>query len=102
MEVTKLRVLHMEEPLGIDRNPYFSWKLESQQNDTVQSTYHITVREQDSDKIVWDTGVQHGRANAFIPYGGAPLPRPAIVGRCGWRTIMAACPMPRLILRPLF
>ncbi len=73
MEVTKLRVLHMEEPLGIDRNPYFSWKLESQQNDTVQSTYHITVREQDSDKIVWDTGVQHGRANAFIPYGGAPL-----------------------------
>ena len=37
MEITELKTLHMTDPLGIDVTPYFSWKLRSEQPDTVQT-----------------------------------------------------------------
>lgn len=45
MEVSEVKVLYTENPLGIDRKPWFSWKLKSNTDSTRQTAYRITVTE---------------------------------------------------------
>ncbi len=72
MQLTRLRVLHMENSLGIDENPWYSWVLKSEKPDTMQTGYRIRVTEE-AGNPVWDSGMQTGDENTFIPYEGAPL-----------------------------
>lgn len=71
MKLYNLTVNHMSECLGLEGNPYFSWKIESDENDTCQLSYHITVR--NDNKTVWDSGVNESGKTAFISYEGEPL-----------------------------
>lgn len=79
MEITRLRTLHQENPLGIDVTPYFSWVLQGTEKDLVQEQYRIRVTEEGG-KVVWDSGERASGENTFIPYEGEQLK-----GRTGYR-----------------
>lgn len=72
MEITELKTLHMTDPLGIDVTPYFSWKLRSEQPDTVQTQYQLTVTDPDG-RTVLDAGPIATDKNTYIAYAGEPL-----------------------------
>lgn len=72
MELYALKTLHMTEPLGIDQTPYFSWKLASDEQNTMQTAYHIRVCEEIG-ALVWDSGRQESEADSFVSYEGHPL-----------------------------
>ncbi len=58
-------------PLGIDEvQPRFSWKLESDQKDTVQAAYHLTVS---NGEVMWDSGRVDSDQSILIEYMGAML-----------------------------
>lgn len=42
--------------------------------DQSQSTYHITARDPDTSKVLWDSGVVKSSETLSIEWGGAPLP----------------------------
>lgn len=73
MKLTHLQTLGMSEPLGIDRSPYYSWMLDSDENDTLQAAYRLTLDKAASGERVWDSGRVAGRENAFVPYTGPAL-----------------------------
>jgi alpha-L-rhamnosidase len=72
ISLTKLRCLHMTEPQGIDVLPYFSWIIESDQREVMQTSYQISVVEIGG-SIVWDTGRVESDASTFVPYEGSLL-----------------------------
>ena len=41
MKIKELKVLNMTEPCGIGDSPYFSWIIESDRQDTVQTVYSL-------------------------------------------------------------
>ena len=70
--LTNLRVLSLENPLGMDTKPYFSWMLESKVLDTMQHSYRLTVTDERG-MLCWDTGVLLSDRNTFLPYSGEAL-----------------------------
>ena len=70
--LTNLRVLSLENPLGMDTKPYFSWMLESKVPDTMQHSYRLTVTDERG-MLCWDTGVLLSDRNTFLPYSGEAL-----------------------------
>ncbi len=72
MELKRLRTLHMENPMGIDVNPYFSWMLESERQNVIQKSYRLYVKDSQED-FVWDSGWVESDENTFIPYEGEKL-----------------------------
>ncbi len=72
MELKRLRTLHMENPMGIDVNPYFSWMLESKRQNVIQKAYRLYVKDLQGD-FVWDSGWIESDENTFIPYEGEKL-----------------------------
>ena len=69
-ELYDLKVLHMEQPV-IDKNPYFSWKMQSSEKSILQIAYQIVVR--NGSRILWDTGKVVSSKQSFIEYAGMPL-----------------------------
>ncbi len=72
MELKRLRTLHMEQPVGIDAIPYFSWILESDQKDVMQASYRIRVTDE-AGQLFWDSKVRESDQNTFVNYEGKPL-----------------------------
>ncbi|MDE7186049.1 MAG: hypothetical protein K2O13_00845, partial [Lachnospiraceae bacterium] len=55
MQITDLRTEYQKNPLGMDTaKPRFSWKIESDQADTMQTAYQIQVTSEG--QMVWDGG----------------------------------------------
>lgn len=87
MELVNLKTLQLEEPLGTGKHPYFSWMMISDEPDTVQVSYRITVRaadidmhnarsadtEPESGEYIYDTGVVEDSVNVYLAYRGQPL-----------------------------
>ncbi|MGF7018473.1 alpha-L-rhamnosidase [Lachnospiraceae bacterium PF1-21] len=71
MQIKELKILNTNHPLGIDCCPFFSWIMESDKQNTIQSTYEIIVRNTHS--ILWDTGKVKSNKSCFIQYEGMPL-----------------------------
>ena len=71
MNLTRLRVNHRVAPLGIDGVPEFSWQMESDIPNTMQTAYRIVVRA--AEKEVWDSGRVESWKQTFVLYEGAPL-----------------------------
>ena len=67
LKLTDLRVSSRVNPVGLDVQPDFSWKLESDQPDTVQTTYRLQAGD-------WDTGRVESDESLYIPYEGPALP----------------------------
>ena len=71
MKVYDLTCNHRKELLGTDQLPYFSWKIESEEENTLQKSYRIIVK--DKDDTVYDSGITESQDLAFIPYQGEKL-----------------------------
>lgn len=72
MKVYSLKTMHVEKPIGIDQTPYFSWKIESDESDVLQTAYQITVSLLDG-AVVWDSGKVESDQSIFIVYDGDDL-----------------------------
>ena len=71
MRVYDLKTLHETELLGLDTRPYFSWKMESMEKDTLQTAYQIQVYQ--DDHLIYDTKKRESDQSAFVTYEGIPL-----------------------------
>ena len=71
MHLTHLRTNHRVTPLGIDGVPEFSWQMDSDIPNTMQTAYRIVVRA--AEKKVWDSGRMESREQTFIPYEGETM-----------------------------
>lgn len=58
---------YMENPIGIDGIPAFSWKLKSDKDNTIQTAYRIVV------DGMWDSGKVESNQSAHIEYAGEKL-----------------------------
>ncbi|NLV75235.1 MAG: family 78 glycoside hydrolase catalytic domain [Chloroflexi bacterium] len=68
-----LRCNYLVDPLGIDdRAPRFSWELETDGRDVLQSAYQLQVRSP-AGELLWDSGKVGSLRSAQIPYGGPAL-----------------------------
>ncbi len=65
------QILNRNNPMGIDQNPIFSWKLDSDENNVYQKSYQILVWEDDS--LIWNSGKIESEATCGIVYNGANL-----------------------------
>lgn len=72
MIVKNLKVLHMENPIGVDVAPYFSWILESVTPNTMQTSYQLTIADSRGN-LIYDSGLIESNRNSYIPYEGAKL-----------------------------
>ena len=72
MKIYDLRTEYRENPIGLAvKNPRFSWKMRTDEKNTVQNIYRIEVT--DSGKTVWDTGMRENSDSVLIPYEGETL-----------------------------
>lgn len=70
MKLTYLLVNHLKTPY-IDQTPEFSWRIESNVNNVMQTHYRIIVRSQG--KTVWDSNTIASTKQGFVLYEGEPL-----------------------------
>jgi alpha-L-rhamnosidase len=72
LHCTNLTTEYQRDPIGLDvPNPRFSWQLESNDNNTIQTAYHIVV--ETAGGVVWDSGKIEGSRSVHVEYAGAPL-----------------------------
>lgn len=73
MKLYDLRTNHFAQPLGIDTTPYFSWKIDSEKENTTQVSYQITVYKEGSKTLIWDSGIVESAQNCFVFYESTAL-----------------------------
>ncbi len=66
-----LKTLHMNNPLGIDVCPYFSWIITNESQNVLQTAYQIVVK--DDNTTVWDSGKVTSDTSTYVLYGGKEL-----------------------------
>lgn len=71
MRVYDVTVEYQKEPIGIDVCPRFSWKLESQEENTYQKAYEIKVTK--AEEEVWSSGRVENGQSLFVTYEGSAL-----------------------------
>lgn len=78
MRLRDVKVEYRDNPIGLDvKKPRFSWKLESEQGNTMQTAYRIYVTNHDEvgkDKnIVWDSEKVDSQQSVLVEYDGNTL-----------------------------
>ncbi len=93
MNLRDIRVEYRKNPIGLSvKRPRFSWKMESDEKETVQKSYQIVVKKcipdlnsrpegagpwsgpkQQLEEIVWDTGVTESDESVLLEYDGTEL-----------------------------
>lgn len=86
-----LSVNYLDNPLGIDTNPRFSYKLTADRRGQTQSVRRIIVSSSEEKLLagegdLWDSGSVADSGSVLIEYAGKPLPQ---VSRCFWRVSAA-------------
>lgn len=72
MQITDLRVEYRKDPIGLDiAKPRFSWKLESDRTDTMQTGFQIQVVSEG--QMTWDSGRQDSGQSVLVEYQGPSL-----------------------------
>lgn len=76
--VGKLRVCHLEEPIGLDdKAPIFSWQMTSSERGSCQTAYRLTVakskEELEGGQFCWDSGEVFQSESVGISYEGIEL-----------------------------
>lgn len=73
MKLYDLRTEYRETPIGLtDKAPRFSWKMESEEKDTLQTAYEIKVTDENGN-VVWNSGKKVSDQSVLIPYDGEAL-----------------------------
>ncbi|MGN0322832.1 MAG: family 78 glycoside hydrolase catalytic domain [Oliverpabstia sp.] len=74
INISKLLVEFQENPIGIDEKcPRFSWLLESEDKDVLQTACRIVVKENGNEGAIWDSGKLQTRESRGIAWGGEAL-----------------------------
>lgn len=72
MKLRDLRVEYRKNPIGLSvRRPRFSWKMESEENNTVQKRYQIVIKK--GTETVWDSGFMESDESVLLEYNGRDL-----------------------------
>ena len=72
LDIYDLTVEQKTAPLGLDeKQPAFSWKLQSDRQGVMQKSYRLTVS--DESGLVWDSGVVESGQSTFVLYAGPAL-----------------------------
>ena len=73
MNLYDLRTEYRVNPIGLTtKAPRFSWKIESEEQNTIQTTYEIHVTDENGN-IVWNSGKKASDQSVLIPYKGEKL-----------------------------
>ena len=73
LKIENCKTNHMKDPLGIFGDKVnFSWMLDSEERDVVQKAWHIRVTDE-SDELIWDSGIVQSEESLFVPYRGKTL-----------------------------
>ena len=73
MNLYDLRTEYRVNPIGLTtKAPRFSWKIESKEQNTIQTTYEIHVTDENGN-IVWNSGKKASDQSVLIPYEGETL-----------------------------
>ena len=76
MRLYDLRTEYRINPIGLTvKAPRFSWKMESDEKNTLQNSYQIIVKaqEKNAERTVWDSGVKEKETSVLISYEGEKL-----------------------------
>jgi len=71
--VKDLKVNSQVEPINVMDEILFSWRMESDKRDMVQSAYQLKVGTAEGAADLWDSGKVDSFVSAQVPYAGAPL-----------------------------
>ena len=71
MRIYDLKTCQMRKAFGIDLVPYFSWKIQSERNNVLQTRYQIRVLS--GEDMIWDSGIIDSREQSFVEYDGPKL-----------------------------
>ena len=72
MKLYDVRTEYRRDPIGLSVEcPRFSWKIQSDLPNTVQTHYQLFVKT--ADIVVWDSGRVASDRSVLIPYQGEPL-----------------------------
>lgn len=77
-EITQMRCNNLEDPIGVDNNPAFSWIISSATRGTEQTAYQI-ILDNDADDLAtegdcyWNSGMISSPQSAWISYSGPVL-----------------------------
>ncbi len=72
MKIYDLKTEYRNNPIGLDISvPRFSWKMRTDEKNTVQSIYRIEVNT--DKKNVWDSGMRESSDSVLVPYEGETL-----------------------------
>ena len=73
MKLYDFRTEYRENPIGLtDKAPRFSWKIESEEQNTIQTAYEIHVTDEKGN-VVWNSGKKASDQSVLIPYEGEKL-----------------------------
>ena len=72
LRLKDLKCRQLVQPLGIEGIPYFSWILESDEENVMQRSYHLQVRDNEN-RIVWDSARQTSEQSTYVEYRGCLL-----------------------------
>ncbi len=87
LQIYDLKTEYRNNPMGIDvRNPRFSWKMKSDLQGIMQTSYHIVVKRHEN--IVWDSGEVISDACIAVHYLGDSLESRGIYS---WNVSCIAC-----------
>ena len=72
LKIYDLTIEYKHEPLGLDEiQPRFGWKLDSNQQDTVQASYRLQIVQ--GGDVVWDSGTGASAQSILNEYLGPNL-----------------------------
>jgi alpha-L-rhamnosidase len=72
MKLKKLRIEYQENPVGLDvKKPRFSWIIESEDKNVLQTAYRIVVTKDEAK--VWDTDKRESSESVLVEYKGLHL-----------------------------
>lgn len=66
LKIIDLRVNDRIRPIGISADAYLSWRYESDERNVLQESYEISVKDIESDTVIWESGKVSSRQQAFI------------------------------------
>lgn len=72
LKIKDLKCMHLVRPFGIEEAPYFSWVLDSDEENVMQAYYRLRVTNEEKE-LVWDSGKQRTDQSTYVNYEGAEL-----------------------------
>lgn len=72
LKISGMKVCALNEPLGIDEVPVFSWIAESSEENDCQRAYRLVVADENQN-VVWDSGITESSVTTGVRYSGRTL-----------------------------